>query len=183
MAAGVLEHCPICRARLDGGGPCRRCRAELGTVRGVAQKSATLDPFTRSSLGQPRDSPSRRLRPRRRSCASGGFQDQVRDLLRMGDERDVARPHLDRRRAHTLRHEAFEIGVDRAILGRDRVEARLRTPGGVPGLAHEQRPVKWLLHRIENARSAFRQIAREIAQECSLREPPFVAVAPLDPKR
>ena len=42
MAAGVLEQCPICRARLDGGGPCRRCRAELGTVRGVAQKSATL---------------------------------------------------------------------------------------------------------------------------------------------
>ena len=42
MAAGVLEQCPICRARLDGGGPCRRCRAELGTLRRVAQKSATL---------------------------------------------------------------------------------------------------------------------------------------------
>ena len=42
MVAGVLEQCPICRARLDGSGPCRRCRAELGTVRRVAEESAAL---------------------------------------------------------------------------------------------------------------------------------------------
>ncbi len=40
--AGELEQCPICRARLDGDGPCRRCRAELGTVRRVAEESAAL---------------------------------------------------------------------------------------------------------------------------------------------
>ena len=42
MAAGVLDQCPICRARLDGDGPCRRCRAELGAVRRVAEESAAL---------------------------------------------------------------------------------------------------------------------------------------------
>jgi hypothetical protein len=42
MITGVLEQCPICRARLEGSGPCRRCRAELGTVRRVAEESAAL---------------------------------------------------------------------------------------------------------------------------------------------
>ena len=42
MAAGVLDQCPICRARLDGSGPCRRCRAELDAVRRVAEESAAL---------------------------------------------------------------------------------------------------------------------------------------------
>ena len=42
MAAGVLDQCPICRARLDGAGPCRRCRAELDSVRRIADESAAL---------------------------------------------------------------------------------------------------------------------------------------------
>jgi hypothetical protein len=42
MAAGVLDQCPICRARLDGAGPCRRCRAELGAIRRIADESAAL---------------------------------------------------------------------------------------------------------------------------------------------
>jgi hypothetical protein len=42
MAAPILDQCPICRARLEGDGPCRRCRAELGSVRDVAEKSAAL---------------------------------------------------------------------------------------------------------------------------------------------
>jgi hypothetical protein len=42
MAAGVLDQCPICRARLDGAGPCRRCRAELGAIRRIANESAAL---------------------------------------------------------------------------------------------------------------------------------------------
>ena len=42
MTAGVLEQCPICRARLDGSGPCRRCRADLGGVRRVAEESAAM---------------------------------------------------------------------------------------------------------------------------------------------
>ena len=42
MAVGVLEQCPICRARIEATGPCRRCRAELGGVRRVAGESAAL---------------------------------------------------------------------------------------------------------------------------------------------
>ena len=42
MAAGVLDQCPICRARLDGAGPCRRCRAELDAIRRIADESAAL---------------------------------------------------------------------------------------------------------------------------------------------
>jgi hypothetical protein len=42
MAAGVLEQCPICRARLDSNDSCRRCRAELSTVRRVAEQGAAL---------------------------------------------------------------------------------------------------------------------------------------------
>ena len=42
MAAGVLDQCPICRARLDGAGPCRRCRADLDSVRRIADESAAL---------------------------------------------------------------------------------------------------------------------------------------------
>lgn len=42
MLAGVLDQCPICRARLDGAGPCRRCRAELDAVCRVADESAAL---------------------------------------------------------------------------------------------------------------------------------------------
>ena len=37
MVAGDLEQCLICRARPNGGGPRRRCRAELGIVRRVAE--------------------------------------------------------------------------------------------------------------------------------------------------
>ena len=42
MAAGVLDQCPICRARLDGAGPCRRCRAELDAIRRIAEESTAL---------------------------------------------------------------------------------------------------------------------------------------------
>lgn len=42
MLAGVLDQCPVCRARLDGAGPCRRCRAELDAVRRIADESAAL---------------------------------------------------------------------------------------------------------------------------------------------
>ena len=42
MPVGVLDQCPICRARLDGAGPCRRCRADLDSVRRVADESAAL---------------------------------------------------------------------------------------------------------------------------------------------
>src|SRR5215470_1415337 len=68
------------------------------------------------------------------ACASGfvsgGFEYQPRDDLRMGDHRQMAGLHLDGLRTHPLGHEVLEIGIDRAVLGRNRIEARFRSPRG-----------------------------------------------------
>src|SRR5215471_17510552 len=45
--------------------------------------------------------------------------DDLRDLLRMRQERDVARRDLGRPRAHALRVEPFEVGVDCVVLLRN----------------------------------------------------------------
>ena len=73
-------------------------------------------------------------------------------------------------------HEALQIRIDRAIVSGDRIEARLRAPPGLRGLAGEQRLLERLLDRIKNLRLRFRQVAGEIAQERSLAETPFIAV-------
>lgn len=45
-----------------------------------------------------------------------GVQDQIRDLSRMGDQRQMTGLHFDRLGAHPLGHEALEIGIDRPVL-------------------------------------------------------------------
>src|SRR3954471_10017182 len=84
--------------------------------------------------------------------------------------------HLDRLGAHTLGHKTLEIGVDRPVLRRNSIEARLRPPGRVRGLASEDGFLEWLLDRIEHLRLLFRQVARKIAQKRSLAETPFIAI-------
>ena len=37
-----MERCPICQAQLNVGDVCRRCRADLGRVRQIAQTSGRL---------------------------------------------------------------------------------------------------------------------------------------------
>ena len=37
-----MERCPLCRATLQGAGTCRRCKAELQTVRRVERESQAL---------------------------------------------------------------------------------------------------------------------------------------------
>ena len=46
--------------------------------------------------------------------------------------------HFDALGAHALSHEAFEIGIDRPVLRGNGIEARLRPPGRLCGLAREQ---------------------------------------------
>jgi hypothetical protein len=58
-----------------------------------------------------------------------GLQDQVGDLLRMRDERQMAGLHLDRRRAHTFGHEPLEIGIDCPIFRRNRSLRPLQQQG------------------------------------------------------
>jgi hypothetical protein len=117
------------------------------------------------------------LRPDvRQGLLSRGFEDQPRDFVGMGDQREMAGLHLDGLGAHALGHEALEIGIDRSVFRGDGIEARLRPPGRMRGLACEQSFLERLLDRIEDLRLRFRQVAREIAQERGFGETPFIAV-------
>src|SRR5256714_3448244 len=115
-----------------------------------------------------------------RACASGfvsgGFEYQPRDDLRMGNHRQMTRLYLDGLGAHSLCHEPLEVGIDCAVLGRDRIEARFRPPGGLRGLAGEQSLLERLLDRIEHLCLFGGQIAREIPQECLLAKTSFITV-------
>src|ERR1700733_7000425 len=51
------------------------------------------------------------------SCAlAGSLQDELRDFVGLGYQRQVTRLHFDGFGTHPLGHEAFEIGIDRAIV-------------------------------------------------------------------
>jgi len=65
------------------------------------------------------------LRRRLSGLLSPGFEDQVGDFVGMGDQCEMARLHLDGLGAHALGHEALEVRVDRAVLSRNGVIARL----------------------------------------------------------
>src|SRR4029077_1560703 len=79
---------------------------------------------------------------RSKCCASGllsrGFEDQPRDLVGMGDQREMAGLHLDGLGAHALAHEAFEIRIDRPVFRGNGVETWLRPPRRMRGFAREQ---------------------------------------------
>jgi hypothetical protein len=47
---------------------------------------------------------------------SGSFENEISDLAGLRYQRQVAGFHLDRFGAHPLRHEAFEIRIDRPVV-------------------------------------------------------------------
>src|SRR4051794_38150933 len=47
---------------------------------------------------------------------SRGFENQPRDFVGMGDQREMAGLHLDGLGAHPLGHEALKVRIDRAII-------------------------------------------------------------------
>src|SRR5436190_22052760 len=53
------------------------------------------------------------------------LRDQIRHRVGLRYEGNVACFHLDRLRAHALRHEAFEIGIDCTVFRGDGIPARL----------------------------------------------------------
>src|ERR1700758_1377720 len=60
------------------------------------------------------------------SCAlAGSLQDELRDCIRLRDQRQVTRLDLYGLGAHTLSHESLQVRIDRAILGRNGVITRL----------------------------------------------------------
>ena len=46
---------------------------------------------------------------------SRGFEDQPRDFVGMGDQREMAGLHLDGLCTHPLGHEALKVRIDRAV--------------------------------------------------------------------
>ena len=60
------------------------------------------------------------------SCAvTGSLQDQLRDFIRLRNKGQVTRFNFYGLGAHALGHESLEVRIDRAVLGRDGVIARL----------------------------------------------------------
>jgi hypothetical protein len=62
----------------------------------------------------------------------------------------MARLDFDGLGSHPLRHEAFEVRIDRAVFGRHGIVAGLRAPRGVRGLSGEERFLERLLDRIQD---------------------------------
>jgi hypothetical protein len=56
-----MERCPLCRAMLNGAETCRRCRAELQTVRRVERESHALVGTAMHHLSRGDTAASRRL--------------------------------------------------------------------------------------------------------------------------
>src|SRR3984893_7828996 len=90
------------------------------------------------------------------AAVSRGFQDELGNLVGMGDQREMAGLHLDGLGAHPLGHEALEIGIDRAVIRGNRIETRLRPPGRMRGLAGEQSLLERLLGRVGMWRGGLR---------------------------
>jgi hypothetical protein len=47
---------------------------------------------------------------------SCGFEDQLRDFVGMGHQREMAGLHLDGLGTHPLGHEALKVRIDRAVI-------------------------------------------------------------------
>src|SRR5258707_4418656 len=92
------------------------------------------------------------------------FRDEPGDLVRMRDQRQMACLHFDGLCVHALCHEAFEIRVDRAILGRDRIPAWLRAPGRLRCLSGEKLVRDRPLDCVKDARLLARNTTSEIPQ-------------------
>jgi len=88
--------------------PSRSCPCSAGSLLILARSGMGPKPASGYDLRL-----SRRLR------------DQIRDRVGLRYEGKVACFHLDRLRAHALRHEAFEIGINRAVFRGDGIPARL----------------------------------------------------------
>jgi hypothetical protein len=63
-----MQHCPICRASLNGAGTCRRCRADLTKVQAVEQQGRRLAGAALHALALGQNSEALHLL--RRACAT-----------------------------------------------------------------------------------------------------------------
>jgi hypothetical protein len=99
-----------------------------------------------------------------------GFEDQLRDLLGMGNQGEVASLHFDGLGSHPFSHETLQVRIDDAVLRRNCIITRLRSPCRLRGLAGEESLMERLLNRVEHLCFRLGQVAREIAEERLLAE-------------
>jgi hypothetical protein len=151
-------------ALAPSGSPCRTRNTTISMVQPTSLNDTSFQGHIRSTP------------PQFCTVSTSRFQNQIRNRLRLGYQRNVTRVDLDRLGAHPLCHEALEIRVDGPILRRHRVPARLRTPCRVRGFASEQGPTKRPLHREERPCFRIRQVAREVPQKSLLAEASFIAI-------
>src|SRR5258708_15917857 len=123
-----------------------RRRVAIATRRDGAQRTSRRVRRWQLLLGAAED------RRRQSGDATGRLQDQIGDLAGVGDDAEMAGREFDGPGLHALGHEALEVRVDRPVLGRDLVEARLGAPGRLRPSVIEDRFGAWPLDRAERAR-------------------------------
>src|SRR5882724_4314534 len=106
----------------------------------------------------------------RSAATAGGAQDEVGNLLRVSDQRQVTGVHLDRRRMHSLGKETLELRRRGSILLRYRIPRRLEFPRGGGRPRGEKRVGDPPLNRIEHTCLGGIDAAGEVLEEGLLAE-------------
>ena len=92
---------------------------------------------------------------------TGGRQDQISDFLRVGDERYMARFHLNRFCLHPVRKIALQFGGRCPVLGGNRVPGQFDLPSCLGRFRAEERYGDPSLHSIEAARLGRIEVKRK----------------------
>jgi hypothetical protein len=88
---------------------------------------------------------------RQSPAMASSVQDQIGDLVRMRDQRQMTGLNLDRLGLHPIGHEALQLGRDRPVFRGDGVPTRLRPPGRLSRLPRKQGVRDASLHGVEDA--------------------------------
>jgi hypothetical protein len=107
-----------------------------------------------------------------------GLTDHIEHRLRLRKHRDVAARQFNGRGTHTLRYEAFQIGMDGPIILADDIPARLSLPCRAFDLLREQVGHRHGLRCPDEFLLRFRQISCEIPD--AVRFQPDPAISDLD---
>src|ERR1700674_3972361 len=114
--------------------------------------------------------PSEKSRRSRSGCSSrlaaGSGQDELGDLLCVGDQRKVARVQFHGGGFHAFCKESFQVGRYRLIELRHGIPARFGAPGGYRGPLAEERGGGRFLLGIKDLRLFARNTVREILEKC-----------------
>ena len=96
---------------------------------------------------------------------AGGVQDEISNLLRVSDQRQVTGVHLDRLRMHTVCKEPLQLRRRGSILLRYGIRRRLEFPRCCRRARGEKRVGDPPLHRVEHTRLGWIDAAGEVLEE------------------